>query len=459
MSSFQPSVVLSALLDKHLGAAFAEFGEQLTRQLAERYGFDAAEAMAELGLDTIAVARSVAADAKPASKRRPVPAFPLPFCGAGPDEWCKALKLNHGLYTQCTMPHMPDGELCKTCQKAADGSGGQCTYGRVEDRVRDGADFKPPSGKAVVPYHKVMAKLKIDADAVAPEAAKFGWTIDPAVLEAPAPAPKKTKRPVVSPLVQSEEDEAPTEAPAPAKTKAGRPKAEKKKVVATSAGDDLIAQLVAEAEARSAAEGGRVPSEAQVEAQEARAQQQAASEAERTAQLVREEAAKADGKAQAAAKREAERAEKARLKEEEKRRKAAEREEAKAAKLREKEEAKAAKLREKEEAKAAKLREKEAAKAAKAAKPSAAAKAEAKKAEKAKAEAELAAQKQSAEEKFAQELDELGPEDEDEEGIAVSPLEWNGESYLRDAEDTLYSAETHEEVGRWDGERVVLIGQ
>ena len=325
MSAFSPQPVINALLDKHLGTAFAEFGVAIVEQLADRYGFDATSAVCELGLDTISVARSTAADAKPASARRLVPAFPLPYCGEHNPDWCRAIKANHGLYTQCTMPHGPGSDLCKTCSKACEANGGTCVYGRIEDRGQDG--WQAPSGAVPTHYSKIMKKLNIDAALVAPEAAKFGWEL-PAGCTEPVPAPAKAKTKAkkpepVSPIVGSEEDTP----PAPQK-KGGRPARTQKPVTATGAGDDLIAQLIAEA--REERPAGSPVSDQVAEEQALRAAQREQAEIERTASLVRQDAQKANDKRSKQEEKEA----KARAKQEEKEAKARAKQEEKEAKAR-----------------------------------------------------------------------------------------------------------------------------
>lgn len=47
-------------------------------------------------------------------------------------------------------------------------------------------------------------------------------------------------------------------------------------------------------------------------------------------------------------------------------------------------------------------------------------------------------------------------ESSDEEELAVTEIIYKGKKYLKAGDDTIYDIETHEEIGRWDGEKVIL---
>ena len=438
MSAFNPQPVINALLDKHLGTAFAEFGVAIVKQLADQHGFDAQAAVCELGLDTISIARSTAADAKPASTRRIVPAFPLPYCGQSNPDWCRALKANHGLYTQCTMPPGPGSDLCKTCAKACEANGGACVYGRIEDRGQDG--WQAPSGATPTHYSKVMKKLKIDAALVAPEAAKFGWELPAGCTEPvpPATKAKAKKTEPVSPIVGSEEDTP----PAPPK-KGGRPARVQKPVTATGAGDDLIAQLIAEA--REERPTGSPVSDAVAAEQALKAEEREQAEIERTAALVRQDAQKANDKRSKQEEKEA----KARAKQEEKEAKARAKQEEKEAKARAKQEEKEAKARAKQEEKEAKARAKREEKEAKA------------KAKQDEKEAKTKTEDPQPSPSLETELFGEPVTDDEEAGsesaVEVTPFGWEGVEYLRDDENRLYDPVSQDQVGTWDEETGTVV--
>jgi len=47
-------------------------------------------------------------------------------------------------------------------------------------------------------------------------------------------------------------------------------------------------------------------------------------------------------------------------------------------------------------------------------------------------------------------------ESSDEEELAVTEFKYKGKKYLKAGDNTLYDIESHEEIGRWDGEKVIL---
>jgi len=111
------SVMMTAAMEKAMVSSTTEFARVMVRALSEKYGFDEAEAVSFLELSATKVSR-----AEPKSKRVPkekkekmlVPSMSLPFCGVVMDGWCKGIRSNHELFTQCTM--VPKGgSYCATC--------------------------------------------------------------------------------------------------------------------------------------------------------------------------------------------------------------------------------------------------------------------------------------------------------------------------------------------------------
>ena len=92
--------------------ALKEYMPKVVGMLADRYKFSAVEALAllgEIGVEKEGKSQGV-------KEKRVVPSILLPFCGVVEEEWCKAVRYNHGLYTQCT--NACKGEkFCKTCTK------------------------------------------------------------------------------------------------------------------------------------------------------------------------------------------------------------------------------------------------------------------------------------------------------------------------------------------------------
>ena len=330
---------------------------------------------------------------------------------------CDGLKMNGGLFTQCTNKPMATGELCKTCQKQADASG-KPTCGLASEREAEGEAWRDPKGRAPVAFGKVMQKEGLNQEVVEREMTRlFGKGDYEAYFVMPEKTTKKAKK---------EDGE---------KKQRGRPK-KNKEVVALTEGDDLIATLIAQA--RTESDGV-----------------QKVAEEETTEKPVEEETKEEAVEAVAPAEK-PKKVKKAKLTEEEKAAakqakadaKAAAKEEAKAAKLAEKEAAKAAKAAEKaaakEEAKQAKLAEKEAAKAAKAAE-----KAAAKEAKKAEKKTTKKTKKTEVVEEPEAPVEELTADSPVEE-VKVRKVTLGDVEYLMDQENTVYDLATQEPIGVWD---------
>jgi len=448
--------------------------EDAVKLLSEKYGFDRAEALEYLKVSEIEV---VKAKKEKAPKKEKVvvpkkPEFLLPWCGTSVAGWCGAIRYNKGLYTQCTQKCKGGSQFCTTCLKHV--SDGMPQYGLVSERNNEG--WTAPNGKSPVNYANVMDKLKNGDDVVTQEmavaeAAKFDWTI-------PEEQFIKTKtrkgRPAKAKAEKTEK-----------KTR-GRPK-KQKPVTTGGAGDDLIAQLVAQANVQNQQmeHPFTPPSPGAVEEhldelQLAEGDKQVlqkdplnAPEEESTDQS--EPTTPIDQPTQAVkpdAPKKAKKPRKPKMTEEEK-------EAAKLAKQQEREAAKLAKQQEREEAKAKAKAEKEAAKAkAKAEKEAAkaAAKAE-KKTKKAAAKVETPVEspkeeeeKKATPEQLAQNLDqlELEPEspadleqddesEEEEEEVKVETKTGSdGKTYMVDADGNVYDEEGYE-IGTWDDEAKAVV--
>ena len=242
-----------------------EVTHTVVERLAERYSFDATEALKALGQDPSAYSKEQGSKKKTERGKKGVerltPSIPLPFCGVANDHWCRGVRLNHGLHTQCTQPAGAN-QLCKTCAgQAAKNGTNQPTYGRIEDRVQHvagGAEYntwRDPAGKLVIPYSKIMVKLGISRQDAEAEAQKFGWTIPEqhfVVTERSAGRPKKSTA-----ASDTESENGDTGLSGIAKPR-GRPR--KVRVVESgSAGDDLIAQLLANAQQAATESDEEVP--------------------------------------------------------------------------------------------------------------------------------------------------------------------------------------------------------
>ena len=161
---------------------------------------------------------------------------PLPWCGVVKKRNCICLRVNHGLYTQCENV-MEEDEMCKTCQIQTKKNGDKSLYGTVYERLKvDMMEYKDPKGKSVVPYGNVMEKLKLKKEDVLEASRSEGVEIPECQFEVrkgKRGRPKKEKK----------------EEPVGEKKKRGRPKKETK-VVSANQGEDLIAKLVKEQQAK-----------------------------------------------------------------------------------------------------------------------------------------------------------------------------------------------------------------
>lgn len=374
--------------------------------LADEYSFDAEEALAKVSISCVTKKKGTRAPKEPKEKKTKFvkPAMPLPFCNAVMEGRCNGICLNNRLYTQCLKPVGEDG-LCVACNKqASENEHGKPNYGLITDRI-DNPEWTDPKGNAPVRYATVMLKQSIEKDAAVEEAAKFGWTIDEIQFEVEEKKAKKV-------------------------AKRGRP-AKTKGVETGGAGDDLIAQLVAQAQQE---QGEEEEEEDETKAEEP--------EVVEEPKPVKKAAVNKPKKT--AEDKEAEKQAKLKAKEEEK-----------AAKLKAKEEEKAAKAAAKEAEKQAKLQAKADAKAAKAAEK------KAKELVKEKVEVlekELTEVATKAAEEIVQEMAALDvndgelheEEEEEEEATEVVKFEVDGKTYLKDSEGVLYDMETQEAVGVWN---------
>jgi len=240
MTTFNSAIELNHSVETQLAAAMEASTTRMVEFLSSVYGFDSNEAIQRLGLVT--VSRSTKKTAVPKAPKAPkekrmVPSIPLPFCGVVKEDWCCGLRLNHGLYSQCTMAKDKEGEFCKTCVKQVEkNENNKPTYGVIQDRMAiEPMDFRDPKGKAVICYGNVMAKLKIEKETAIAEAAKFGLVIPEEQFEE-----RKTSRGRPKKDATASDTESDT-----AEKKRGRPNKKSKEVVAGVVCSDLIATLMA----------------------------------------------------------------------------------------------------------------------------------------------------------------------------------------------------------------------
>ena len=210
MSTTMSESIPTLTIDKFATNCFKSIlqmeGYRIVRELSSKFNFDFDEGLALLNYDKLVIDKeakstknrkgpklprdsneSTASAVSKVSKKSNSSKIPLPFCGKKITGNCDAIRLNHGLYTQCTNLSTEqildtfDGEeiaLCKTCKAQVDNNPNhKPTYGYVYDRIKMGNDFKDPKGKSPVNYGNIMKKLDISMDEAIMEAEKLDFTI------------------------------------------------------------------------------------------------------------------------------------------------------------------------------------------------------------------------------------------------------------------------------------------
>lgn len=244
--------------------------------LAAKHGFSAADAMDDMNLVRASGVKKV----KKSIVKERKPSIPLPWCGVVQDS-CYGIRVNHGLFTQCHNARAVDvdsgkaNEYCKTCcGQAGINDSGAPNAGDI--RARLGGDWDAPA--KLVSYGNVMKKLNITREDAERVATEFDQVIPEeqfAVVTGRRGRPKKDNS-----TSSSDEDSAPK--------KRGRPKKDKK--VVTSTGDDLIAQLVAQAKETSSSGSD---SEGAVDKKAVADAKKAVADAKKEAAVAKKEAADA----------------------------------------------------------------------------------------------------------------------------------------------------------------------
>jgi hypothetical protein len=168
----------------------------------------------------------------------------LPWVGIVNENCCQGLKVNHGLYNQCQGLQDGNTEFCKACVNQGIKNGSNVpNYGTVKDRLAqpmmEYVDKK--SGKECVPWLRVLKKMNIDKDAALEYAKEHNITIPDEHL---VNTEKRRGRPKKNSTTETTVTDTDEEGGDVSPKKRGRPKKEKKEMK-TVAGDDLIANMVA----------------------------------------------------------------------------------------------------------------------------------------------------------------------------------------------------------------------
>ena len=217
-------------------------GVEIVEMLSKKYGFIKSDAIEYLRLNR-----------RVNKKEKEKKSIPVPFCGVKCEESCEGIRLNHGLYTQCTNEKVKsiDGHMvCSTCEKQIEKNSNRMpTYGYIEDRIRKGKDYRDPKGKAPLNYGNIMEKLNITREEAEREAAKQGLTIPEDEFEIKKARRGRPKKDTTAVDTSGSEDDG-----AKGEKKRGRPKKEKE--VVSSSSDSMIKELIKSANKEESAEAG-----------------------------------------------------------------------------------------------------------------------------------------------------------------------------------------------------------
>ena len=189
-------------MNEYFGNLALEVGVNAVRKCAEKYGFDAEEAIELCGLNSIDNHVVFNKTKKGSAKKEPSddlqlklakPKYPFPYCGEYKQECCQGLKYNRGLFTQCLFIKTSESDYCKRCSSQAEKNDhGKPDCGSIQDRMNIGfMDFRDPKGRAPISFVKVMRKLKISQEALLEEAGKFNFEIPSIHFVDPPPPGKK----------------------------------------------------------------------------------------------------------------------------------------------------------------------------------------------------------------------------------------------------------------------------
>lgn len=300
-SEFNAQMYVSEQLTRQLVNASQDVAIRCVNVLAEKYNFDANEAIHMLGLLMIKLERKAPEKVKNAKTVKLTSAkssFPLPYNGEFNDACCYALRQNNGLYTQCNGIRKGENSFCKGCASQMQKVGAEIPeFGTIQQRMAvDIFDYVDPKGRKPISYVKIMKKYKLDEQKVLEEAGKFNMNINPQHFV----VPEETKR------GRPKAEKAPKE-----KGAKGRPKKSKTVLMIEGEDEDLFAALVAEANEEeseivlSNKKKGRTDEEKEAERLQKEAEK-AEKEAKRLAEKAEKEAKLAAERAEKEAKKKAE---------------------------------------------------------------------------------------------------------------------------------------------------------
>ena len=217
--------------------AMKYLSREIVNTLSKKYNFDFDDAISYLSINT---ERS---EYKKETKTTEKTNIPLPFCGVVNKNCCQGIRLNYGLYTQCTnTPSVYNKRfpVCATCNKQVEkNSNEEPNYGYINDRLEKGDTFRDPKGKAPVNYANIMEKMKISREEAETSAKKLGLTIPDEQFIIKKAARGRPKKDTTADDTASEASSVELKQP----KKRGRPKKNKEVIDVDDIGSKLLEQL------------------------------------------------------------------------------------------------------------------------------------------------------------------------------------------------------------------------
>lgn len=218
-------------------------GRQIVKILSEQYDFDYNSAIEFLDFNTVKTDKTDKTDKSVIKEKSNIP---LPFCGVINKTCCYGIRLNYGLYTQCTNDctvYNTEFPLCQTCYKQSEkNSNGQPTYGFITNRVEQGINYRDPKGKAPITYANIMEKMNITRDAAEKAAKKVGLVIPESEFIIKKAQRGRPKKDTTADDTASESSFIETDKKT--EKKRGRPKKNKDTIDVNDIGNHMLKELV-----------------------------------------------------------------------------------------------------------------------------------------------------------------------------------------------------------------------
>ena len=183
--NFEAEVFVTTRLDRELALMCQDYAIKAITKCSELYNFDLTEALQKLNLTNTKIEREQRKEKEgKVVKIDKIPKFtyPLPFNGQHNTHNCSALRLNHGLYTQCCnlLPKKESSLFCKTCTTSANKNNDKIhEYGTIQERMEQSIEsYVDPLGRTPTHYLKVLKKFKISMETVIAETSSYNITIN-----------------------------------------------------------------------------------------------------------------------------------------------------------------------------------------------------------------------------------------------------------------------------------------